>query len=89
MAEVQKNNIGSVEDTLRFLDLVGLFNTQAMITLGKLANPVTGKAEKNLPAARLFIDMLEMLERKTQNNLTADEVKMLRASLTDLRMMYV
>jgi len=89
MAEVQKNKIGSAEDTLRFLDLVGLFNSQAMITLGKLANPVTGKAEKNLPAARLFIDMLEMLERKTQNNLTSDEVKVLRASLTDLRMMYV
>ena len=89
MAEVQKDKIGSAEDTLRFLDLVGLFNTQAMITLGKLANPVTGKAEKNLPAARLFIDMLEMLERKTQNNLTSDEVKVLRASLTDLRLMYV
>ena len=89
MAEVQKNKIGSAEDTLRFLDLVGLFNTQAMITLGKLANPATGKVEKNLPAARLFIDMLEMLERKTQNNLTADEVKMLRVSLTDLRLMFV
>ena len=89
MAEVQKDKLSSAEDTLRFLDLVGLFNTQAMITLGKLANPVTGKAEKNLPAARLFIDMLEMLERKTQNNLTADETKVLRASLTDLRMMFV
>ena len=89
MAEIQKDKIGSTEDTLRFLDLVGLFNTQAMIMLGKLANPVTGKAEKNLPAARLFIDMLEMLERKTQNNLTTDEVKVLRASLTDLRLMFV
>jgi hypothetical protein len=89
MAEIQKDKIGSTEDTLRFLDLVGLFNTQAMITLGKLANPATGKAEKNLPAARLFIDMLEMLERKTQNNLTSDETKILRTSLTDLRMMFV
>ena len=89
MAEIQKDKIGSTEDTLRFLDLVGLFNTQAMITLGKLANPATGKAEKNLPAARLFIDMLEMLERKTQNNLTSDEAKILRTSLTDLRLMFV
>ncbi len=89
MAEIQKDKIGSTEDTLRFLDLVGLFNTQAMITLGKLANPATGKAEKNLPAARLFIDMLEMLERKTQNNLTSDETKILRTSLTDLRLMFV
>jgi hypothetical protein len=60
-----------------------------MICLGKLANPMTGKAEKNLPAARLFIDTLEMLERKTQGNLTADETKVLHATLTDLRLMYV
>lgn len=89
MAEVQKDTIGSREDTLRFLDMIGLFGTQAMISLGKLANPMTGKAEKNLTAARLFIDTLEMLERKTQNNLTADETKVLRATLTDLHLMFV
>jgi hypothetical protein len=89
MAEVQKDTIGSREDTLRFLDMVGLFGTQAMISLGKLANPMTGKAEKNLPAARLFIDTLEMLERKTQGNLTGDEIKVLHATLTDLRLMFV
>ncbi len=89
MAEVQKDTIGSREDTLRFLDLVGLFSTQGMMALGKLANPATGKAEKNLAAAQLFIDMLDMLERKTRNNLTADEAKVLRSALTDLRLMFV
>lgn len=89
MAEVQKDTIGSREDTLRFLDMVGLFSTQAMISLGKLANPLTGKALKNLPAARLFIDTLEMLENKTHGNLTPDESKVLQATLTDLRLMYV
>jgi hypothetical protein len=89
MAEVQKDTIGSAEDTLRFLDMVGLFSTQAMIALGKLINPATGKTEKNLAAARLFIDTLEMLERKTSGNLTPDEAKVLRASLTDLRIMFV
>jgi hypothetical protein len=89
MAEVQKSNIGSTEDTLRFLDMVGLFGTQAMIALGKLANPATGKADKNMPAARLFIDTLEMLEHKTQGNLNADETKVLHGTLTDLRLMFV
>jgi len=89
MAEVQKDQIGLREDTLRFLDLVALFGTQAMIALGKLANPVTHKAEKNLPAARLFIDTLEMLERKTGGNLTLDEAKVLQATLTDLRMNFI
>jgi len=89
MAEIQKDTVGNREDTLRFLDLVGLFSTQGMMALGKLANPATGKAEKNLPAARLFIDMLDMLERKTKNNLTPDETKILRSALTDLRLMFV
>ncbi len=89
MAEVQKDTQGSTEDTLRFLDMVGLFGQQAMMALGKLANPATGKAEKNLPAARLFIDTLEMLESKTKGNLNSDETKVLHATLTDLRLMYV
>jgi hypothetical protein len=89
MAEVQKNTVGSIEDTLRFLDMVGLFGTQAMIALGKLANPATGKAAKNMPAARLFIDTLEMLEHKTHGNLNSDETKVLQATLTDLRLMFV
>ena len=89
MAEVQKDTIGSAEDTLRFLDMVGLFGTQAMIALGKLANPATGKADKNMAAARLFIDTLEMLEHKTRGNLNSDETKVLQATLTDLRLMFV
>ena len=89
MAEVQKDTIGSLEDTRRFLDLVSLFGTQALMALGKLANPATNKAEKNLDAARLFIDLLEMVERKTVGNLTADEAKILKATLTDLRLMFV
>jgi hypothetical protein len=89
MAEVQKDTVGNREDTLRFLDLVGLFSTQGMMALGKLVNPATGKAAKNLAAAQLFIDMLDMLERKTTGNLTPDESKVLRTALTDLRLMFV
>ena len=89
MAEVRKDTLGSREDTLRFLDMVSLFSTQAMIGLGKMVNPATGKAEKNLPAARLFIDTLEMIERKTRGNLSNDEGKLLQATLTDLRLMFV
>ena len=89
MAEIQKDTLGSREDTLRFLDMVSLFGTQAMIALGKMVNPATGKAEKNMPAARLFIDMLEMLDHKTKGNLNSDESKLLQATLTDLQLMFV
>lgn len=89
MPEVQRDTIGSREDTLRFIELVSLFQTQAMIALGKLANPATGKAERHLEMAQVFIDTLEMLERKTAGNLNAEESRLLRTALTDLRLMYV
>ncbi len=89
MAEVQRDTLGSREDTFRFLDMVSIFSTQAMMALGKVMNPATGKAEKNLDAARLFIDTLEMLERKTRGNLTPDEARVLQSALTDLRIMFV
>ena len=86
MAEIQKDTIGSREDTVRFLDMISLFGSQAMIAMGKIANPLTGKAERKLDVARLFIDMLE---QKTRGNLTPDEAKVLRTTLADLQLMFV
>ena len=89
MAEVQKDTQGSREDTVRFLDMISLFGSQAMIAMGKIANPLTGKAERKLDVARLFIDTLAMLECKTRGNLTPDETKVLRTTLADLQLMFV
>ena len=47
------------------------------------------KAEVDLPQAKLAIDMLAMLEAKTQGNLEADEKQMLDAALFELRMRYL
>src|SRR5260370_42292458 len=69
--------------------MVGVFGIEAMVAMGKLANPTTEKAEKKMAAARLFIDTLEMLEHKTRGNLNSDETKVLQATLTDLRLMFV
>jgi hypothetical protein len=89
MAEIQKDTMGSAEDTIHFLQMISLFGTQAMVALGKIINPATGKTERHLPVAKMFIDTLEMLERKTRGNLSKDESRSLQATLTDLRMMYV
>ncbi len=89
MAEVQRDTIGSREDTILFLHLVNMFSSQAMIGLGKVINPATGKTGKNLEMARFMIDLLEMIEHKTQGNLNADETRTMRATLTDLRLMFV
>ena len=46
-------------------------------------------AEKNLPAARQTIELLEMLGEKTRGNLEEEERKLLESLLYDLRMRYV
>lgn len=62
---------------------------QAMIAMGKLENPVTGKTEKNLAHARYLIDTLNILKEKTKGNVNKEEEHFLDESLFNLRMTYV
>jgi hypothetical protein len=61
----------------------------AMMLLGKVAHPETGKTMQDLEAARLFIDLLEMLEAKTKGNLSKEESGLLKQSLMNLRLSFV
>ncbi len=72
-----------------FSTLVGLFSTQAMVSLGLMGHPEDGKTEVQLPLARHFIDMLGVLDEKTKGNLTDAEAKLLERTLHDLRMVYL
>ncbi|HEX4072665.1 MAG TPA: DUF1844 domain-containing protein [Planctomycetaceae bacterium] len=69
--------------------LLGMLSTQAMVALGLLPNPATRKAEKELPLARYFIDLIGVLEKKTAGNLDPDEAAALDETLHTLRMAYV
>ncbi len=72
-----------------FSGLVEIFTTQALVGMGLIPHPATGKAEPQLPLARHFIDLLGILESKTAGNLTADEASLLGGSLHYLRVNYV
>ena len=61
----------------------------AMMLLGKVAHPESGEVLRDLDAARLFIDQLEMLESKTKGNLNKQEAGLLKQSLMSLRMAFV
>jgi hypothetical protein len=69
--------------------LVTTLATQALLFLGQMPHPVTGKAEVHLEEAKHFIDMLQMLQEKTQGNLTPEEGQMLEQILHELRMAFV
>ena len=72
-----------------FAEMVVQQTNMAMIFLGKTPHPQTGKSHRDLDAARLFIDQLEMLEVKTKGNLTKEEDTLLRQSLSHLRLSFV
>jgi len=76
-------------DTVRFISLVSMFASSAYMSMGKIANPASGKAERDLDAARGFIDILVMLKTKTAGNLTKDEDKIITSTISDLQMNFV
>jgi hypothetical protein len=64
--------------------------TSALYHMGMVPDPETGKpVEPNLPVARQTIDTVEMLQDKTQGNLSDEESALLKNLLTELRMRYL
>jgi hypothetical protein len=77
------------KDELHFIQLVLMFQTAALQQMGKVQNPITQKIERDLDQARLSIDILEMIQNKTKNNLSENEKKYLEHTLFELRMNFV
>jgi hypothetical protein len=69
--------------------LVHTLFTQALMALGRIPNPITKQAIRNLDTARHFIDTLAMLEAKTRGNLTSEEGRLLEEIQHQLRTLYV
>ncbi len=72
-----------------FMQLIIGLQSSAWMLLGKVANPVTGKVEKNLEAAKATIDMLIMLQAKTKGNLTKVEEDYIANTISQLQLNYV
>jgi len=69
--------------------LANSLSIQASIYLGLVPDPVSGKQDMNLPVAKHMIDILEVLQQKTEGNRTPDETEYIEALLHQLRMAYV
>jgi hypothetical protein len=68
---------------------VASLNASALLQLGAIEDPTTGQKNKNLPMAKQTIDILSMLQEKTEGNLSEEEENLLKNILYDLRIMYV
>ena len=68
-----------------FMYLIRTFQSSAWIALGKMENPMTDKTSVNIEQASFYINLLEMVQEKTKNNLTDYEEQMLINTVSELK----
>lgn len=72
-----------------FMLLVSMLGTQAFAALGQIPTPGTTEVKTEPETAKYLIEMLGVLEEKTQGNLTEEEKQGLENILHQSRMAYV
>jgi hypothetical protein len=72
-----------------FLQLVLSLQSAAWYQLGKTVSPLSGKIERDLDQAKASINLLAMLQEKTQGNLGRQEKQILDNTVYTLQMNYV
>ncbi len=63
--------------------------TTGMVHLGEIPDPTTGQKMENLDGAKQMIEILAMLQKKTQGNLLPEETSFLDSLLYELRMKFL
>ena len=74
---------------INFSTFVISLSTQALMHLGEIPSPMTGKVESDFAVAQQMIDILGMLIDKSRGNLDEQEMRLMEDVLYDLRMRYV
>jgi hypothetical protein len=77
------------QESIDFPTFILSLASSAQISLGIVPNPITGALEADLAHAKQTIDIIGMLENKTQGNLDPEESGLLKQVLFQLRMQYV
>ena len=69
--------------------LVTTLATQALVAMGLVPHPTSGKSKPDVEQAKHFIGTVEMLMQKTEGNRTKEESEMIEEVLHQLRMGFV
>jgi len=74
---------------ISFTNFVLSLSASAIFHFGDFPDQGGGKTEKNLPAAKQTIDILDMLNEKTKGNLDENENQLIQGVLYELKLRYV
>ena len=87
--EFSEEDMAEARDPASFVSFVMSIASNAASALGMMEHPVTHQREVDIELGKHWIDVLGMLQKKTDGNLTPQEKRMLEGLLADLRMQYV
>ena len=87
--EFTPEELAEARDPAGFISFIMSIASNAASALGMMEHPVTHSREVDVELGKHWIDVLGMLQKKTQGNLTSKEKQMLDGLLSDLRMQYV
>jgi hypothetical protein len=87
--EFTEEDLADARDPASFVSFIMSIASNAASALGMMEHPVTHQREVDVELGKHWIDILGMLQKKTDGNLTPQEKRMLEGLLADLRMQYV
>ena len=87
--EFTEEDLAGARDPTSFVSHIMAVASNAASALGMMEHPVTHQREVDVELGKYWIDILGMLQKKTEGNLTSQEKRMIEGLLADLRMQYV
>jgi hypothetical protein len=87
--EFTEEDLAEAQNPASFMNFLMLLAQNAASALGMVEHPVTHQRDVDIDSGKHWIDILGMLQKKTEGNLTPQEKRMLEGLLGDLRMQYV
>lgn len=90
MPEVQKQDpMAEQQNTELFYMLVRMISTNALLAMGRIVPEGQQPPPPDLEAAAVFVDMLAMLEAKTEGKRNHDEDQIIKSALNQLQMAFI
>ena len=87
--EFTEADLADAQDPASFMNFLMILAQNAASALGMVEHPVTHQRDVDIDSGKHWIDILGMLQKKTEGNLTSQEKRMIEGLLADLRMQYV
>lgn len=89
MSEEHKAQTKEAMPEVTFSTFILSLASSALLHMGEVPDPDSGRLQVSLPLAKHTIDVLEMLRCKTEKGLEPQERTMLESILYELRLKYV